>query len=138
VPIVRIDIEAGKSTEYKRAILHGVRTALTGALGVPDERIMQRIIETPIDDIDAPEVRSDRLTIIEIAMLPGRDAALKNELYGAVVRELGVEPGIHSHDIVVIIGEPDAECLFLNGKQCATPAVSSVAEQDASATQSQE
>ena len=66
MPIVRIDIESGKSAAYKRAILRGVRSAITGALGVPDERLMQRLAEAPAEDIDAFEVRSDRLTIIEV------------------------------------------------------------------------
>lgn len=122
MPIVRIDIEAGKSTAYKRAILHGVRTAVTTALGVPDDRVIQRIVETPGEDIDAPEVRSDRLTIIEVSMLPGRDAALKGELFAEVVRRLGMEPGIHSHDIVVIVHDPPAECFYVNGRHQCVPA----------------
>lgn len=50
MPIVRIDIQAGKSTAYKRAILHGVRTAVTKALGVGDDRVTQRLIETPAEE----------------------------------------------------------------------------------------
>ena len=87
MPIVRIDIQSGKTTAYKRDILHGVRAAIVEALGVPDERVMQRLIETPADDIDAPEIRSDRLTIIEISMLPGRGPDLKEALYSAIVQQ---------------------------------------------------
>lgn len=125
MPIVRIDIESGKSTAYKRAILHGVRTALTSALGVPDDRVMQRLVETPGDDIDAPDVRSDHLTIIEISMMPGRDATLKNGLFTAIAHQLGLEPGIHAHDLVIIVNDPPAECFFISGRQqCLAPASS--------------
>ena len=122
MPIVRIDIQSGKSTAYKRAILHGVREAITSALSVPDDRVMQRIIETSADDIDTPEIRSDRLTVVEITMLPGRDAALKNALYAAIVRNLGADPGIHAHDIMVLVNDPVAECFALGGvMQCTLP-----------------
>ncbi len=118
MPIVRIDIQSGKTTEYKRTLLHGVRDAIVTELGVPSERVMQRIVETPREDIDATEVRSDRLTIIEIAMLP-RSPELKGALYRAIAARLGVEPGIAQHDLVVLVNDPAAECFFINGRmQC--------------------
>jgi len=119
VPIVRIDIESGKSTAYKRAILHGVRSAITLALGVPDDRVMQRIVETPAEDIDITENRSDALTIIEISMLPGRGADLKSKLYEAIVTNLTEHPGVHAKDVMVLINDPSAECFALGGvMQC--------------------
>lgn len=123
MPIVRIDIQSGKTTSYKRAILHGVRSAITIALGVPDDRVMQRLIETPTENIDTPEIRSDRLTVIEVSMLPGRGPELKRALYEGVVRALGADPGIHAHDIMVLINDPVAECFALGGvMQCTLPA----------------
>ena len=119
MPIVRIDIQSGKTTKYKRDILHGVRSAITETLGVPEDRVMQRLIETPSENIDAPEIRSDRLTIIEVSMLPGRGPDLKESLYGAIVRRLGERPGIYSHDIMVLVNDPSAECFALGGvMQC--------------------
>jgi 4-oxalocrotonate tautomerase len=119
MPIVRIDIQSGKTTAYKRDILHGVRMAIVESLGVPDERVMQRLIETPAEDIDAPEIRSDRLTIIEVSMLPGRAPDLKEALYSAIVQRLGEKPGIYSHDIMVLVNDPSAECFALGGvMQC--------------------
>jgi phenylpyruvate tautomerase PptA (4-oxalocrotonate tautomerase family) len=123
MPIVRIDIQSGKTTSYKRAILHGVRSAITDALGAPDDRVMQRLIETPAENIDAPEVRSDRLTIVEVSMLPGRGPDLKRAMYEAIVHRLGEEPGIHAHDIMVLVNDPVAECFALGGiMQCTLPA----------------
>jgi len=134
MPIVRIDIQAGKSTAYKRSILHGVRDAVTTALGVADDRVMQRIVEAQPEDIDATEVRSDRLTIVEISMLPGRDADMKLELYREIVRKLGFEPGIAEHDIVVIVNDPPAECFCVGGlsqgKLVNPPSSESAAEEE--------
>jgi len=129
MPFVRIDIQAGKSTAYKREILHSVRSAIVSSLGVADERVVQRLIETPAENIDAPEVRTDRLTIIEVSMLPGRDAALKNAMYTAIVEHLGDSPGVHQHDITVLVSDPSAECFAIGGvMQCTLPgpAVSAV------------
>ncbi len=123
MPIVRIDIQAGKSTAYKRDILHGVRAAITESLGVSDDRVMQRIIETPSDDIDAPEIRTDRLTIIEVSMLPGRGPELKERMFDAIVARLGERPGIHAKDITVIVNDPSAECFAIGGvMQCTVTA----------------
>jgi 4-oxalocrotonate tautomerase len=119
MPIVRIDIQGGKSTAYKREILHGVRSAITSALDVADDRVMQRLIETPAENIDVAEGRSDLLTIIEISMLPGRDTDLKERLYSAIAENLGDNPGIHGRDIMVLINDPSAECFALGGvMQC--------------------
>lgn len=119
MPIVRIDIQAGKSTAYKRALLAGVRQAITSALDLDNDRVMQRIVETPPEDIDTTSIRSDRLTIIEITMVAGRGPELKESLYKAISKRLDLEPGISAHDLVVLINDPAAECFFLNGAmQC--------------------
>ena len=115
MPIVRIDIQSGKSTAYKRAILHGVREAIASALGVAEERVMQRIVESVPEDIDAPGRQTDRLTMVDITMLSGRDAELKRALYAEVVSRLGVEPGIAPEDIMVVVHDPPPECSCLGG-----------------------
>jgi len=87
VPIVRIDIQAGKSTAYKREILHSVRSAIVESLGVPDDRVQQRIIETP---------------------------------------------GIHQHDITVLVSDPSAECFAIGGvMQCALATAATDEDEDA-------
>lgn len=116
MPIVRIDVQSGKSTAYKRAILHGVRRAITFSLGVGDERIMSRLIETPGENIDTGEYRSDSFTVVEIAMLEGRGAELKFKLYENIVRELRFSPGIVARDVVVYVYDPPAESFCIRGE----------------------
>lgn len=123
MPIVRIDVQADKSTAYKRAILHGVRDALISALGVPDERVMQRIVETSAENIDATEIKSDRLTVIEISMLTGRGVELKSALYSAIADRLSADPGISRHDLVVVVNEGAGECFYLGGKMSCAPVI---------------
>ncbi|NTW28989.1 MAG: tautomerase family protein [Coriobacteriia bacterium] len=114
MPIVRIDIQAGKSAAYKRAVLDGVREAIVSTLGVPSDRVMQRLAETPAQDVDAPS-KTDRLTIVEISMLPGRGSDLKERLYEMIVARLGNEPGISASDIMVLVNDPAAECFAIGG-----------------------
>ncbi len=128
MPIVRIDIQSGKSTEYKRAVLHGVRSAITLALGAPDERVMLRLAETPAEDIDVTPDRSDSLAIIEISMLPGRGPDLKSKLYEAIVNNLAAAPGIHAKDIMVLVNDPSVECFALGGVMQCTLADQPVAD----------
>lgn len=121
MPIVRIDIQSGKPTGYKRALLRGVREGIASALGVPHDRITQRIIETPVEDIDSPDIKTDRLTIVEITMLP-RTPELKEAMYAEIARYLYRDPGVSDHDLVVLVRDPAAECFYLNGAmQCAMP-----------------
>jgi hypothetical protein len=123
VPIVRIDIQTGKTTVYKRALLRGVREGMKAALGLSDDRIMQRIIETAAENIDSHESRSDRLTVVGISMLAGRGPELKDSIYNEIARRLSHEPGIAAHDLVIIVSDPVGECFFLNGSiQCELPA----------------
>lgn len=116
MPIIRIDMQSGKSTAYKRALLQGIRGAVSDALGVAESRVMQRIIESPAEHIDAPGRQADRLTIVEITMLAGRDAALKRALYTEIVARLGLDPGIAPADLMVVVHDPPAECFCLGGE----------------------
>jgi 4-oxalocrotonate tautomerase len=115
VPIVRIDIEAGKSAEYRRALLAGVRRGIVAGLGVGSDRVTQRIVETPAANIDNPDAKSDRYTVVEVSMLPGRGPELKASLYRAIAEQLAADPGITATDLVVLVRDPEAECFYLNG-----------------------
>lgn len=115
MPIVRIDIQAGKSVDYRRALLSGVRRGVTLALDVPDERVTVRIVETPAENIDTAGAKSDRYTVVEISMLPGRGAELKEPMYQAIAEGLVADPGITAPDLVVLVRDPAAECFYLNG-----------------------
>lgn len=127
MPIVRIDIQSGKPTAYKRALLRGVREGIASALGVPHDRIMQRIVETPVEDIDSPDIKTDRLTIVEVTML-ARTPELKEAMYAEIARYLYRDPGVSDHDLVVLVRDPAAECFYLNGAmQCTMPSSGSTA-----------
>lgn len=115
MPVVRIDVVEGRPAEYRRAVMRGVREAIREAVGVPDERIAQRLIEYPAECLDVTGGRSDRYTVVEVAMLPGRTREMKAALFEQVQRRLGADPGIEPHDITVLVRDVPAEDLCAPG-----------------------
>jgi phenylpyruvate tautomerase PptA (4-oxalocrotonate tautomerase family) len=106
MPIVRIDITGPKSPEYRRALLDGARAAVTGALGVADERVTVRVIETPDECVDVPDCRSDRYTIVEVIMYAGRSEEKKKALVAALRDRFAADPGIEPFEIAVVLRDP--------------------------------
>lgn len=113
MPVVRIDVLEGKPPAYRKAVLRGVREALREVVGVPDERISQRLVEVGADCLDVAGGRGERFTVVEISMLPGRTPEMKRALYAAVQRNLGADPGIEPHDIAILVRDVPAEDLCL-------------------------
>lgn len=109
MPLVKIEIRKGYSSEYKKAILEGVHHALVYAFKIPDSDRFQRIYELDKEDFECPQDRSDAVTLIQITIFPGRSFDAKKELYENIVKNLGDNPGIDGHDIVIILLEPPME-----------------------------
>lgn len=112
MPIVRIDVTGPKSTEYKRALLSGARRAVVVALGVGDERVTVRVVETPAECVDAPPCRTDRFTVVEVLLYEGRSEDLKRALVKALRDELAAAPGIEECEVSIFIH--DASMLDLD------------------------
>jgi phenylpyruvate tautomerase PptA (4-oxalocrotonate tautomerase family) len=109
MPLVNIEIRKGKPKEYKKAILDGVHQALVDSMEIPEDDRFQRIHELVKNDFEAPADRTDAVTIIQITMFPGRSFITKKKLYRAIVHNLGQNPGINGHDIIIVFLEPPME-----------------------------
>lgn len=105
MPLVRIDVIAQKSPDYRRAVLRGVRGAITGAFGVDDGRVSLRLIETPADDVDLPSCRTERLTVIEVLMYEGRTPEMKRAMATAAREALAADPGIEPSEVQIAFHE---------------------------------
>ena len=117
MPFVSIEVKKGKSSEYKEAILDGVRNALIETIKVSEDNTFQRIYELDGADFDYPQARTENITIIEITMYNGRTVEAKKALYMAINRNLAQNPGIAGSDISIIIFEVPPENMVLeNGK----------------------
>lgn len=109
MPIVKIEIRKGKSKEYKKAILDGVHDSLVESIKIPDNDRFQRIYELDEDDFEAPDNRTDNVTLIQIVMFEGRSFEAKKALYNAINRKLRDNPGINGDDITVVLIESPLE-----------------------------
>lgn len=101
VPLVRIDVTGPQTLDHVRAVLRGTREAITETLGVPDDRVHLRLIETPAAHIDAPPCRTSHFTLVDIILYEGRTPELKAACISAIRRKLGDDPGIPASEIAV-------------------------------------
>lgn len=119
MPIVRVEIIAGKSSSYKRAVLDGIHEALVEALKIPEDDRNQILNEHPAGNFERRTGRTDKFTIIEIIMFKGRSVEAKRSLYQHIVNNLGQNPGIDGNEILIVINEPSLENWGIRGGNAA-------------------
>ena len=110
MPLVRIDLPAGKSIAWKRAIADGVHAALVETAGVPaDDRFQILSEQDPAMRIVDPNylgiARSHDFTLVQIFLSVGRSDAIKRSLYAAIARNLAADPGLRPQDAMVTLAE---------------------------------
>ncbi len=108
MPLVRIETIKGRTPEQKKALLAAVHDALVETLRIPDGDRTQRLHELAPEDFERPPGRSDRYTLIEIAMFPGRSLDAKRRLYQSLVSKLGAL-GTLPADVFIVLHEPPME-----------------------------
>ena len=117
MPLVKIEIIKGKSLEYKKTVLDAVHVALENAIQIENWDRFQRLYEIEDDLFERSESKTDKFTMIEITMFPGRTKEQKSKLYKEIVKELNQRLGIESTDIFIVINEPANENWGLAGIQ---------------------
>jgi phenylpyruvate tautomerase PptA (4-oxalocrotonate tautomerase family) len=115
MPLVKIELQKGRSAEYKKAILNGVHSALVEAFKIPDYDRNQRIHELDSECIELPPNKTEQSTLIEITAFKGRSGLAKKNLFQSIVRNLQMSPGISGDDIMIIIHEPPLENWGIRG-----------------------
>ncbi len=115
MPVVKISLRRGRSTEYRRAILDGVHQALVAAFRIPDEDRHQQLIELDPDYFEIPAKHSNGFVLVEIIAFAGRSREAKKNLYTAIVRNLEQSPGIDRNDVLIIIHELPMENWGIHG-----------------------
>jgi phenylpyruvate tautomerase PptA (4-oxalocrotonate tautomerase family) len=115
MPLVTITVLDSTPAADRRAIADGVHQAIVQA-GFPPADRFQRIIALQAADflfdrthpnLAAP--RSDRFVLVEILLSVGRSTEFKRDLLAALVGNLQREPGIDSHDVLVVFVETARE-----------------------------
>ena len=117
MPLVKIEIIEGKSREYKSQLLDGIHKALVDSLQIEDGDRFQRLYELPAENFERNESKTDKFTMIELTIFPGRTKEQKAAAYEAIVKELHDRLQIDATDIFIVINEPVIENWGLAGKQ---------------------
>ena len=110
MPLVRIDLRSGTSSQYRKAIGDGVHQAMIDALAIPPEDHFQVVSEhSPDGLVYDPQYlgvqRSDKVVFIQITMSTGRKPQQKRKLYKRIVEHLSASPGLRPQDVLINLVE---------------------------------
>jgi 4-oxalocrotonate tautomerase len=110
MPLVRIDLAAGKSPDYRRTIGEVVYEAMTSTINVPKDDRFQIITEhAPADFIVDPNYlgiqRSPDCVIIQITLSDGRTVDQKRAFYKAIVDGLNSRLNLRREDVFINLVE---------------------------------
>jgi 4-oxalocrotonate tautomerase len=114
MPLVRIDLAAGKPAGYRTAISDVVYGALVSALKAPEHDRFMVISEHPADNLVVdPDYlgihRTADAVLIEVILNEGRTVAVKQGFYRAVADGLHERIGLRREDVVICLVEVKKE-----------------------------
>ena len=110
MPLVRIDLRQGKTSEYRRKIGDMVYRAMRETIAMPEHDRFQVITEHPAEGLlyDPTYLgihRTDDIVFIQITLNAGRSLDQKKALYARIAELLGKEPGIRPEDVLINLVE---------------------------------
>ncbi len=114
MPLVRIDMPAGKPPEQRRIIADVIYEAMIATLNVPQNDRFQIISERESHDliIDPTYLginRSPAAIIIQVTLNEGRSVELKRSFYMAVADGLRERAGMRREDVFISLVEVKKE-----------------------------
>jgi 4-oxalocrotonate tautomerase len=114
MPLVRIDLRAGKPAGHVRAIGQAVHRAMVDVLDVPARDHFQVITEHDPEHLIYDRnylgvERGDDIVFVHVVLSSGRDAAKKQAFYARVVALLEENPGLRPQDVVINLVEDKRE-----------------------------
>jgi phenylpyruvate tautomerase PptA (4-oxalocrotonate tautomerase family) len=110
MPLVRIDLRAGKSAEYRKALGDGVHRAMIDALAIPPDDRFQVITEHPAEGLiyDARYLgipRTENVVFVQITLSAGRKPQQKRKLFKRMAEILAEAPGLRPQELVINLVE---------------------------------
>ena len=109
MPFVRVELLAGKTPEFKRAVLDEVHAALVDAFRIPADDRTQRLVELPREAFEFPAARRPDPILIEITCFSGRSLEAKRLLYRRLAERLAERPGVEKRNVCVVLKEVPRE-----------------------------
>jgi 4-oxalocrotonate tautomerase len=110
MPLVRIDLRAGKPPAYRRAIADSIHQALVETIGIPEGDRFQIIAEHPDDGmiVDPGYMgiqRSGDIVVVQVTLSAGRKPAQKRAFYAQAAKLLAHNPGLRPADLMISLVE---------------------------------
>jgi 4-oxalocrotonate tautomerase len=114
MPLARIDLPVGKSSEYRRGVADVVYNAMIATLNAPKDDRFQVISEHArdrllIDPTYLAIERSVDALIIQLILNEGRTVEVKKAFYKAVADGLHERVGLRREDVVIVLVEVKKE-----------------------------
>lgn len=105
MPLVRIDVNQGRSTEELASISRAIHDAIVTEYEIPERDYFHILTEHPRGRIVAQDAglgfeRSDDVVMIQIFTQGGRSQMAKSSLFEAIAEALG-EVGIKGEDVFI-------------------------------------
>jgi len=119
MPIVTINLRKGRTSDEKKQIFDAVHDALVLAFKIAESDRTQKMVEFEDDTFEIPAGKTERYTIIEIAVFPGRSKDAKRELYQMIVEKLGTL-GIPANDVFILLNEQPLDNWGIRGGHMAS------------------
>jgi 4-oxalocrotonate tautomerase family enzyme len=117
MPFVKVEIIKGRSDEYKKLLLQTIHEALISIMEVEEDDRYQRLYELDLENFERRAAKTDKFTLIELNLFPGRSKELKRELIKGITSLLGERLEIRAADIIIIIHEPPLDNWGCYGEQ---------------------
>jgi phenylpyruvate tautomerase PptA (4-oxalocrotonate tautomerase family) len=105
MPLVKIEIQKGKSAAYKKALLDNVHQALVDSFKIPEDDRIQRLYELDAEDFEVGGSKTSDFILIELTVFHGRSLEAKRNLYKAIVDSLEKALGIGRNDVLIVLNE---------------------------------
>ncbi len=128
MPLVRIDLAEGKSSEYGKQVGQIVYHALTDVMNAPKNDLFQIITEHPQAGLQFDREflgihRSDDCIFVQITLNSGRTVEIKQRFYKAVADGLHESLKLRREDVFISLVEvPKENWSFGNGEAQYAPA----------------
>jgi 4-oxalocrotonate tautomerase len=110
MPLVRIDLRQGKTSEYRRKIGEAVYRAMRETIHLPEGDRFQVIAEHPPESLIYDPTylgidRTDEIVFIQITLNAGRTLEQKKALYARIAALLAQDPGVRPQDVLINLVE---------------------------------
>ena len=105
MPLVRIDVNQGRTPEQLQGISRGIHAAIVAEYGIPERDYFHILTEHPVGQIVAQDAglgfaRTPDVVMIQIFTQSGRSQLAKQSLFAAIAERLSAE-GVAGEDVFI-------------------------------------